>query len=125
MIIRAPFFIGKRNFNRQGAKAPRLIRDTKKKKEEQPRRSQVKLETPREFVLKRKEPTLEVDHLAHSVIGAAIAVHRALGPGYIESIYEEAMCVELDFLNIAYQRQNIRSPFNTGIEWLERAAWIY
>ena len=43
--------------------------------------------------------------MAHSVIGAAITVHRALGAGYIESVYEEAMCVELDFLNISYHRQ--------------------
>jgi len=43
--------------------------------------------------------------LAHAVIGAAIAVHRALGPGYVESVYEEAVCVELDFQSVPYQRQ--------------------
>jgi GxxExxY protein len=61
------------------------------------------METPRE--LKKKEPSTEIDQLAHQVIGAAIAVHRALGPGYIESVYEEAMCVELDHQAIPYQRQ--------------------
>ena len=61
------------------------------------------METPRDRL--RKEPSLELDQLAHSVLGAAIAVHRALGAGYIESIYEEAMCVELDYQNISYQRQ--------------------
>jgi len=39
------------------------------------------------------------------VIGSAIKVHCVLGAGYIESVYEEAMGVELDFQNIPYQRQ--------------------
>ena len=62
------------------------------------------METPRGLPGK-KEPSAELDQLAHTVIGAAINVHRALGAGYIESVYEEAMCVELDFQNIPYQRQ--------------------
>ena len=36
---------------------------------------------------------------------AAIAVHKELGPGFLESIYEEALCVELDKRRTAYQRQ--------------------
>jgi GxxExxY protein len=47
----------------------------------------------------------ELDRLSYEVIGAAIEVHRALGPGYLESIYEEAMCVELKLRGIAYERQ--------------------
>lgn len=39
------------------------------------------------------------------IIGAAIAVHTALGPGYLESFYEEALCIELDFRGIPYERQ--------------------
>ena len=35
------------------------------------------------------------DMLTEKIIGAAIEVHRALGPGLLESIYEEALCVEL------------------------------
>lgn len=62
------------------------------------------METPRESP-GRKEPSVELDQLAHTVIGAAIAVHRALGPGYIESVYEEAICVEMDFQSVPYQRQ--------------------
>ena len=53
----------------------------------------------------RNEPSEEVDRLAHSVIGAAIEVHRHLGPGYLESVYEEALAVELSLREVAFQRQ--------------------
>ncbi len=43
--------------------------------------------------------------LTGRVIGAAIAVHRELGPGFLESVYESALCVELDYLGIPYSRQ--------------------
>jgi GxxExxY protein len=51
------------------------------------------------------EPSEEVDSLAREVIGAALEVHRQLGPGYLESIYEEAMVVELGLRSIPYERQ--------------------
>lgn len=51
------------------------------------------------------EPPPEVDHLARAVIGAAIEVHRVLGPGLLESVYEEALCVELTLRGISFQRQ--------------------
>lgn len=43
--------------------------------------------------------------LTEGVIGAAIEVHQNLGPGYLESVYEEAMAIELDCRKIAFQRQ--------------------
>jgi GxxExxY protein len=43
--------------------------------------------------------------LTEIVIGAAIRVHRELGPGFLESIYEEAMAVELRLLNLKFDRQ--------------------
>jgi GxxExxY protein len=47
----------------------------------------------------------KADTLTHSIIGAAIEVHRSLGPGLLESIYEEALCIELDVREIRYDRQ--------------------
>jgi GxxExxY protein len=45
------------------------------------------------------------DDLTERIIGAAIEVHRELGPGLLESIYEEALCCEFELQHIAYQRQ--------------------
>jgi GxxExxY protein len=40
------------------------------------------------------------------VIGAAIEVHRILGPGYLESVYEEALTIEFELHNIPLSRQH-------------------
>jgi GxxExxY protein len=45
------------------------------------------------------------DERTERMIGAAIEVHRMLGPGLLESIYEEALCVELRLREISFQRQ--------------------
>ena len=37
-----------------------------------------------------------MDDNSKSIIGAAIEVHRHLGPGFLESIYEEALCHEFE-----------------------------
>lgn len=52
-----------------------------------------------------REPDSRTDVLAHEVIGAAIEVHRHLGPGFLESVYEEALCVELRLRKIPFERQ--------------------
>ena len=52
-----------------------------------------------------REPSPEMDVLAKAVIDAAIEVHRALGPGFLESIYEEALAVELTTRQIPFERQ--------------------
>ncbi len=45
------------------------------------------------------------EDLTYEIIGAAQEVYRELGPGYLESVYEDALCYGLDVRNIAYQRQ--------------------
>jgi GxxExxY protein len=46
-----------------------------------------------------------VDDLTEKIIGAAIEVHRALGPGLLESVYEEALCHELTLQAVRFERQ--------------------
>ena len=45
------------------------------------------------------------DKLTEEIIAAAIEVHRILGPGLLESIYEEALCHEFSLRNIPFERQ--------------------
>ena len=45
------------------------------------------------------------DALTEKIIGAAIEVHRVLGPGLLEAIYEEALCIEFEMRGIPFQRQ--------------------
>ena len=45
------------------------------------------------------------DSLTQHIIGAAIEVHRTLGPGLLESIYEEALCYEFELQGINCERQ--------------------
>jgi GxxExxY protein len=52
-----------------------------------------------------KEPSKEIDQLATLVVDAALDVHRVLGPGFLESVYEEALSVELTLRGIPFERQ--------------------
>jgi GxxExxY protein len=45
------------------------------------------------------------DPLTERIIGAAIEVHRVLGPGLLETVYEQALCHEFDLRGIQYRRQ--------------------
>ena len=51
---------------------------------------------------------MKVNQITETIIGAAIEVHRALGPGLLESAYEECLCRELTLRRISFERQ--RSP---------------
>ena len=48
---------------------------------------------------------MEVNELTREVIGAAIEVHKVLGPGLLESAYEECLCHELKLRAIPFERQ--------------------
>lgn len=46
-----------------------------------------------------------VNLITEGIIGCAINVHRQLGPGLLESIYEKAMCIEMNDFNIGFESQ--------------------
>ena len=46
-----------------------------------------------------------IDTITSRIIGAAIDVHRVLGPGLLEPLYEQALCIELDERGVNYARQ--------------------
>lgn len=55
----------------------------------------------------KDEPDLDVDRSAHFVIGAAIEVHRHLGPRNLEGVYEEAIALEFGLL-INFDERTLR-----------------
>ncbi len=57
--------------------------------------------------MKRRPKVAELTDrdITERIIAAAISVHKALGPGFMESVYEEALCVELRLRGIVFERQ--------------------
>jgi len=49
---------------------------------------------------------LECKEITEKIIGCAIEVHRNLGPGLLEQIYESALCIELELSGLKYKRQS-------------------
>lgn len=47
----------------------------------------------------------EINRLTQKIIGCAIEVHKQLGPGLLESVYEAALCIEFEEINIRFERQ--------------------
>jgi GxxExxY protein len=47
----------------------------------------------------------EIELIIERIIGCAIEVHRRLGPGFVEGIYEDAMTIELEAAGLAFDRQ--------------------
>jgi GxxExxY protein len=50
---------------------------------------------------------MKVNEVSQAIIGAAIEVHRSLGPGLLESAYEECLAREFDLRQIPFQRQKM------------------
>ena len=48
---------------------------------------------------------MEINQLSSKIIGAAIEVHKVLGPGLLESAYEECLSYELDLRYLSLERQ--------------------
>ena len=57
----------------------------------------------------------EEDSLSKEIIGAAIEVHRHIGPGLLESAYEECLCKELEIRGIVFERQQPLAVVYKGI----------
>ena len=47
----------------------------------------------------------DVNEITETIIGCAITIHKILGPGLLESIYESAMCIELKEMDLFYECQ--------------------
>lgn len=53
----------------------------------------------------RSKVPMPADELSHAIVGAAIDVHRCLGPGLLESVYEKALMIELEHRGLKAQSQ--------------------
>lgn len=58
----------------------------------------------------------DIEEIASSIIEAAFRVHRTLGPGLLESVYEACLCHELRKMGIEYQRQLALPVVYDGME---------
>lgn len=59
---------------------------------------------------------MEINDLTHTIIGCAFKVHRVLGPGFLEKVYENSLKIELDKLGIEAGQQQVLAV------WYERYA---
>jgi len=57
----------------------------------------------------------ELNEITEKIIGCAIEVHKHLGPGLLETIYEKALCYELDENNVIYEKQIVAPVIYKGI----------
>ena len=60
--------------------------------------------------------TPQADQVMSETIGCAIRVHRTLGPGFLESIYRKAMCVELEASGLSYEAERPVQVKYRGVE---------
>lgn len=56
------------------------------------------------------------NELTERVLGMCIKVHRILGPGLLESLYEDALCIELDKAGVKYKRQHEIYAMYEGVQ---------
>jgi GxxExxY protein len=61
------------------------------------------------------EDTEKINFITEKIIGAAIEVHKSLGPGLLESVYETCLCHEFQLLGMSFERQKAVSIFYKGV----------
>ncbi len=59
---------------------------------------------------------MDLNELSSAIIGAAIEVHKVIGPGLLESAYEECLCHELGLRELSFERQKPLSIAYKGKE---------
>jgi GxxExxY protein len=64
-------------------------------------------------------PTPHEEALARAVVNSAFAVHKFLGPGLLESVYERCLCCELKARSIPYKRQVLLPLIYDGVKIAE------
>jgi GxxExxY protein len=57
---------------------------------------------------------VDINNLSSTIIGSAIELHKALGPGLLESAYEECLCHELSLRGVSFERQKPLSVEHKG-----------
>jgi len=60
--------------------------------------------------------TLRTNDMTERVIGACIEIHRTLGPGLLESAYEECLCYELSLSGLQFDRQKSLPVIYKGVK---------
>jgi GxxExxY protein len=66
---------------------------------------------------------MKINELTEVIIGSAIEGHRFLGPGLLESTYEECLCRELSLRNIPFERQKVVPLEYKGVK-LDCGYWL-
>ena len=49
----------------------------------------------------------ETEQILRRILGCAVAVHRELGPGFLERIYQDALCLEMDSQRMRFEREKV------------------
>ena len=63
----------------------------------------------------KSDANLYGSELSREIVGAAIEVHKQLGPGLLESAYEECLCRELELRDLVFERQKPLSLTYKGL----------
>ena len=63
-----------------------------------------------------REPLRDVDHITDKVIGAAIEVHKSLGPGLLESAYQTCLAHEMKIRGIQFEKEKPLPIIYKGVQ---------